>query len=173
MVANDNAGYLIPRGVLRFIASRLAPTVQTHQTVKTMEDTDLQALMARLELLITRVEQLKSQNGLLLAQEKTWREERAHLIDKEYSIICPQEERSNLVSAARYLDGKMREIRSSGKVIGADRIAVMAALNITHDLLHKEERPDIQASGSTREQVRDLLDRVDLVLATDPDVTKG
>jgi cell division protein ZapA len=165
-----------------------------------MEDTDLQALMARLELLITRVEQLKSQNGLLLAQEKTWREERAHLIekiddfapqgpgarlmsssnsvtvqilDKEYSIICPQEERSNLISAARYLDGKMREIRSSGKVIGADRIAVMAALNITHDLLHKEERPDIQASGSTREQVRDLLDRVDLALATDPDVTKG
>jgi uncharacterized protein (TIGR02449 family) len=42
-----------------------------------MEDTDLQALMARLELLITRVEQLKSQNGLLLAQEKTWREESA------------------------------------------------------------------------------------------------
>ena len=94
------------------------------------------------------------------------------ILDKEYSIICPQEERSNLVSAARYLD-KMREIRSSGKVIGADRIAVMAALNITHDLLHKEERPDVQASGSTREQVRDLLDRVDLVLATDPDVTKG
>lgn len=66
------------------------------------------------------------------------------ILDKEYSIICPPEERSNLVSAARYLDGKMREIRSSGKVIGADRIAVMAALNITHDLLHKEERPDIR-----------------------------
>ena len=65
------------------------------------------------------------------------------ILDKEYSIICPQEERSNLVSAARYLDGKMREIRSSGKVIGADRIAVMAALNITHDLLHKQERPDV------------------------------
>jgi cell division protein ZapB len=47
-----------------------------------MEDTDLQALMARLELLIGRVEQLKSQNALLLAQEKTWREERAHLIEK-------------------------------------------------------------------------------------------
>ena len=55
-----------------------------HQTfsVDPMEDTDLQALMARLELLINRVEQLKSQNGLLLAQEKTWREERAHLIEK-------------------------------------------------------------------------------------------
>ncbi|MGP0012528.1 MULTISPECIES: TIGR02449 family protein [Pseudomonas] len=47
-----------------------------------MEDTDLHALMARLELLITRVEQLKSQNGLLQAQEKTWREERATLIEK-------------------------------------------------------------------------------------------
>ena len=54
----------------------------THQTVNPVEDNDLQALMARLELLIDRVEQLKSQNGLLLAQEKTWREERAHLIEK-------------------------------------------------------------------------------------------
>lgn len=57
----------------------------THQTVNPMEDNDLQALMARLELLIGRVEQLKSQNALLLAQEKTWREERAHLIEKTKS----------------------------------------------------------------------------------------
>ena len=65
-------------------SSRASSLLQanTHQTVDTMEDTDLQALMARLELLINRVEQLKSQNGLLLAQEKTWREERAHLIEK-------------------------------------------------------------------------------------------
>lgn len=99
------------------------------------------------------------------------------ILDKEYSIICPQEERTNLVSAARYLDGKMREIRSSGKVIGADRIAVMAALNITHDLLHRQSLPEVQTSGSTREQVRDLLEKVDLVLATDtpgtPDSSRG
>ena len=91
-----------------------------------------------------------------------------HILDKEYSIMCPQEERTNLVSAARYLDGKMREIRSSGKVIGADRIAVMAALNITHDLLHRQEVTEVQTNSTTREQVRDLLERVDLVLATDP-----
>ena len=91
-----------------------------------------------------------------------------HILDKEYSIMCPQEERSNLVSAARYLDGKMREIRSSGKVIGADRIAVMAALNITHDLLHKQQRLD-QEADSTRAKVRDLLERVDGALAADPD----
>ncbi|MFK3797361.1 MULTISPECIES: cell division protein ZapA [unclassified Pseudomonas] len=95
------------------------------------------------------------------------------ILDKEYSIICPQEERTNLVSAARYLDSKMREIRSSGKVIGADRIAVMAALNITHDLLHKQERPESQTGGATREQVRDLLERVDLALATDSDKAQG
>ena len=46
-----------------------------------------------------------------------------HILDKEYCIACPPDERSNLESAARYLDGKMREIRSGGKVIGADRIA--------------------------------------------------
>ena len=103
------------------------------------------------------------------------------ILDKEYSIICPQEERTNLVSAARYLDGKMREIRSSGKVIGADRIAVMAALNITHDLLHKQELPTAKAqangansaNSANSEQVRDLLDRVDLVLATDSDKAQG
>ena len=96
-----------------------------------------------------------------------------HIMDKDYCIACPPEERSHLENAARYLDSKMRGIRSSGKVIGADRIAVMAALNITHDLLHKQERPDVQASGSTREQVRDLLERVDLVLSTDSDTPKG
>ncbi|RMQ45695.1 hypothetical protein ALQ04_03108 [Pseudomonas cichorii] len=47
-----------------------------------MEDTDLQALMNRLELLLKHTEQLKGQNALLLAQEKSWREERAHLIEK-------------------------------------------------------------------------------------------
>ena len=90
-----------------------------------------------------------------------------HILDKEYCIACPADERANLESAARYLDGKMREIRSSGKVIGADRIAVMAALNITHDLLHNQERPQEPAAGATREQVRDLLERVDQALADD------
>ncbi|WP_271409719.1 cell division protein ZapA [Pseudomonas sp. Q1-7] len=90
------------------------------------------------------------------------------ILDKEYCIACPADERANLESAARYLDGKMREIRHSGKVIGADRIAVMAALNITHDLLHKQQRLDQEAT-STRERVRDLLERVDHALAADPD----
>ncbi|MWV14511.1 TIGR02449 family protein [Pseudomonas sp. L-22-4S-12] len=47
-----------------------------------MEDTELQTLTRKLELLIQRVEQLKVQNRALLASEKAWREERAHLIEK-------------------------------------------------------------------------------------------
>ncbi|KRW61394.1 TIGR02449 family protein [Pseudomonas sp. TTU2014-080ASC] len=47
-----------------------------------MDDADLQTLTQKLELLIQRVEQLKAQNRLLLASEKSWREERAHLIEK-------------------------------------------------------------------------------------------
>ncbi|MEX6500894.1 cell division protein ZapA [Pseudomonas zhanjiangensis] len=95
-----------------------------------------------------------------------------HILDKDYCIACPAEERSNLESAARYLDGKMREIRSSGKVIGADRIAVMAALNISHELLHKQQHLE-QHSNSTRDQVRHLLERVDSALASDGDGQGG
>ncbi|MFH7617801.1 cell division protein ZapA, partial [Pseudomonas syringae group genomosp. 7] len=66
-----------------------------------------------------------------------------------------------------HVDAKLPVLGTTPKVPGADRIAVLAALNITHDLLHKEHLPDVQTSGSTREQVRELLDKGDLVLATD------
>jgi cell division protein ZapA len=49
------------------------------------------------------------------------------LLDREYQVACPAEERSDLLDSAEYLDGKMREIRDSGKVVGLDRIAVIAA----------------------------------------------
>ncbi|MET4025566.1 cell division protein ZapA [Marinobacter sp. MBR-99] len=60
------------------------------------------------------------------------------ILDKEYLVACPQEEQEALLRAARHLDAKMREIRSSGKVFGTERIAVMAALNITHELLERD-----------------------------------
>lgn len=90
-----------------------------------------------------------------------------HIMDKEYCIACPPEERTNLENAARYLDGRMREIRSGGKVIGAERVAVMAALNITHELLDRQQRLAEEATGH-REQVRRLLERVDGALTSDP-----
>ncbi len=57
------------------------------------------------------------------------------ILGKEYLISCNDDERNSLISAADFLDDKMREIRDAGKVIGTDRIAVMAALNMAHELL--------------------------------------
>ena len=57
------------------------------------------------------------------------------VLDKEFRIACPPQERDALIRAARHLDSKMREIRHTGKVIGNDRVAVMAAINLTHELL--------------------------------------
>ena len=57
------------------------------------------------------------------------------ILEKEYHVTCPEEERPALLDSAEYLNRKMREIRDSGKVIGLDRIAVMAALNIVNELL--------------------------------------
>ncbi len=57
------------------------------------------------------------------------------ILEKEYFVSCPQEERADLLDSAEYLNKKMREIRDTGKVVGADRIAVMAALNMANELL--------------------------------------
>ena len=64
------------------------------------------------------------------------------ILDKEYLVACPEDAREALERAARHLDSKMREIRSSGKVYGTERIAVMAALNITHELLQNSRMSD-------------------------------
>ncbi|WP_203142862.1 cell division protein ZapA [Marinobacter mangrovi] len=61
-----------------------------------------------------------------------------NILDKSYLVACPDEARSELQQAARHLDSQMREIRASGKVFGTERIAVMAALNITHELLQND-----------------------------------
>jgi cell division protein ZapA len=57
------------------------------------------------------------------------------LLGRDYKVACKESERAELQDAVGFLDRRMREIRSAGKVAGADRIAVMAALNIAHELL--------------------------------------
>ncbi len=68
------------------------------------------------------------------------------ILDKEYLVACPEDARHALEQAARHLDRKMREIRASGKVFGTERIAVMAALNITHELLQQDTMSTAAAS---------------------------
>ena len=57
------------------------------------------------------------------------------LLGRTYRVACEEGERESLMQAVAYLDGKMNEIRKAGKVVGAERIAVMAALNVAHELL--------------------------------------
>jgi cell division protein ZapA len=88
-----------------------------------------------------------------------------HILEKDYQIACPPEQQAELLNAARYLDEQMRNIRSTGKVIGLERIAVMAALNITHQFLdgsHKVEAIDTESDEKLRRishRLEDALQR--------------
>ena len=57
------------------------------------------------------------------------------LLGRSYRVACEDNEREALLQAVAYLDGKMNEIKAAGKVAGSERVAVMAALNIAHELL--------------------------------------
>jgi cell division protein ZapA len=85
------------------------------------------------------------------------------ILDKEYLVACPASERDALISTARFLDKKMKEIRDTGKVIGIDRIAVMAALNISHELLQSETNIESQGS-SMGKRIRSLQDKIEMAL---------
>lgn len=62
------------------------------------------------------------------------------ILGKEYRVSCNEDERNELLAAAQYLDHKMRQIRDTGRVMGTERIAVMAALNIAHELAQAQQR---------------------------------
>ncbi len=72
------------------------------------------------------------------------------IMGRTYKVACSEEERNSLLSAVAYLDRKMSEIKSAGRVASAERIAVMAALNITHELLSSRNN----ASGFDIEGLR-------------------
>ena len=57
------------------------------------------------------------------------------VMGREFRVACPENEQKGLLEAVAYLDKKMHEIRDHGKVVGLERIAIMAALNIAHELL--------------------------------------
>lgn len=86
-----------------------------------------------------------------------------NILSKEYRIGCEPGEEEALMKAARLLDARMKEIRGSGKVIGTDRIAVMAALNLAHELLNKESSVDA-AAGAANKRIRAMRERIELAL---------
>jgi cell division protein ZapA len=85
------------------------------------------------------------------------------ILEKEYYISCPIEERSALLDSAEFLNAKMREIRDSGKVVGLDRIAVIAALNMADELLRFRNR-DSNLETDVGGRLRILRERVESAL---------
>lgn len=85
------------------------------------------------------------------------------ILDKEYQVACPEEERSALLQSAEMLNRRMKEIRDSGKVVGLDRMAVMVALNLANELLQVRESFD-QVDDEVGERARNMRARMDQVL---------
>ncbi len=82
------------------------------------------------------------------------------ILDKEYRIACPAGEEEALRESATFLNNRIIEVRESGKVIGPDRITVMAALNLAHEFL--SERSEYQQYASNiNNRVRTLHERID------------
>lgn len=99
-----------------------------------------------------------------------------HILGRDFKVACREDERAELQDAVAFLDGRMREIREAGKTAGVDRIAVMAALNIAHDLLRARRAPpppappaatgahDIDAADARR-RIQSMQAAIDQVLA--------
>lgn len=85
------------------------------------------------------------------------------IMGRAFSVTCTDEERDVIVQAVGYLDGKMREIRDAGKMVSVERIAIMAALNITHELLNT--RSDGVDVGDVKKRITTMQQQMDEVLS--------
>ncbi len=85
------------------------------------------------------------------------------IMGREFKVSCAEDEREGLLTAVNYLDKKMCEIRDSGKVVGAERIAIMAALNLAHELLTtRSGGVDI---GDLKRRIVSMQEQIDDVVA--------
>jgi cell division protein ZapA len=85
------------------------------------------------------------------------------ILEKEYHVACPVEEQADLLASAELLNGKMREIRDSGKVVGLDRVAVMAALNLANELL-KARGQDEDLKNIVNLRIKTMREKLDAAL---------
>ncbi len=90
------------------------------------------------------------------------------ILGRDFSVACPPDEQDALLEAASYLDGNMKEIQKTGKIIGAERVAIMAALNITNDLLKLQKATAGQIQ--VQERLDSLQERIDAALREAEDI---
>ena len=86
------------------------------------------------------------------------------IMGREFRVACPEDEQTELLASVDYLDRKMREIRDAGKVIGIERIAIMAGLNIAHELLTTRVGGGIDVA-QIKQRIGALHDQLDKALA--------
>ena len=87
-----------------------------------------------------------------------------NIMGRDFTVSCTDEERPGLINAVNFLDKKMRDIRDNGKVVGAERIAIMTALNLAHEFLNsKSGSVDV---GDIKRRVTQMQDQIDKACAT-------
>lgn len=88
-----------------------------------------------------------------------------NIMGREFKVACTDEERPDLLRAVEYLDRKMRDIRDAGKVVGVERIAVMAALNIAHELLRTKVSDGVDL-GDLKRKIGKMQASIDAAMTT-------
>lgn len=84
-----------------------------------------------------------------------------NIMGRDFTVSCTDEERPGLMDAVNFLDKKMRDIRDSGKIVGVERIAIMTALNLSHELLNsKSGNVDV---GDLKRRITQMQDQIDKV----------
>jgi cell division protein ZapA len=83
------------------------------------------------------------------------------ILDRDFRLAVPPEEKDKLIDAVRVVDEKMRSIRDAGRVAGVDRIAVMAALQLAHELLGARDAADTTPAAETSRRIRRMTEELD------------
>lgn len=96
--------------------------------------------------------------------EQTVKQLDVSIMGREFRVACPANEEQTLLQAVQLLDQRMHEIRNAGKVIGIEKIAIMAALNLTHEYLHTRVGDGFDI-GTIQRKISDMNSTIDAVLA--------
>lgn len=81
------------------------------------------------------------------------------ILDKEYRVACPESEKDSLLASAQVLNQRLKEIKNKGAVLGTERIAIMAALNLSHEMLN--DRAIVTQHGELNNRIDSLSAKID------------
>jgi len=84
------------------------------------------------------------------------------IMDKDYRVACPQDQHASLRESAEFLNNRLNEIKHKGSIIGTERIAIMAALNLAHELLGSQGSADLFNDADSR--MMNLQKKIDIAL---------